>query len=61
MDKTFQPSYLPPENALRCSIAWGDVAVSLGLAVTVSFGRSLGRAGINEGSIRRLCLDHGLS
>lgn len=52
-NKRAKPSYLPPENVLWCGVAWGDIAVSLGLAVAVSFGGSLERAGINDGSTRR--------
>lgn len=52
-NKRAKPSYLPPENVLWCGVAWGDIAVSLGLAVAMSFGGSLERAGINDGSTRR--------
>ena len=59
-NKRTKPSYFPPGNVLWCAVVWGDIAVSLGLSVTMSFGHSLERAGVNKGSIRQLCLDHGL-
>lgn len=60
-NKWTKPSYLPPENVLWCGVAWGDVGVPPGLAVTVGFGRSLERGGISDGSTGGLCLVHGLS
>lgn len=58
--KWIKPSCLLFENGLCWCVAWGDIPPFLGLAVTVSFGQSLERAAINEGSMRQLYLDHRL-
>lgn len=45
-NKQTKLSYLPPGNVLCCDVVWGDAVVLLGLAVTVSFGHTLGRAAL---------------